>query len=257
MSAHRTDPAAIADHLRALYGAGAPGYLSIFTLPSRTTAFVAGDALVGESVDNLATVAAAENVYTGVGLLLAPLSDGRRGRASDVLAVPGLWFDLDIAGSNHKADALPGSRLEACDFLASLPLEPSRVVATGGGLHVYWLFRELLVFAGDAERSACADLSARFQRAIIGRGVERGWTLDNTSDLARILRPAGTFNHKTHPPTPVVTMWRSDVRYTASDFAPFAAAAATTSDAPSVSRAKATGDRQASAAGETGVKACA
>ncbi len=102
-------------------------------------------------------------------------------------------------------------------FLQEFPLRPSLVIWSGGGLHVYWLFRKPLYFHTPEERQAVKDLSARFQKAIILQGQERGWKLDNTSDLVRLLRIPGTFNHKADP-VMVEILQETDLKYEPSDF---------------------------------------
>ena len=221
------DARAIADHLRTLYGADggdAPGYAVAFTLPDGEVLARAGDSLFGEWPTELAERAANSDVYLSVALQRHAPSSGR-GTAADVHAVPGVWIDLDVAGPNHKSTDLPKTLAEALDFIASLPFEPSLIIYTGGGLHVYYLFRELVLCETDAERDALASLSRAFQRAVIARGTTRGWRLDDTSDLARILRPAGTINHKHGQRQLVRTMFRGDARYAPSDFGSFAVSA--------------------------------
>lgn len=195
----RPDAQAIRDHLRVLFGedgGDAPGYLNAFCLPSRKVLTVAGDAIFGELPDRMAARADTEDVYIEQGLQERPPPAGNRGTKAGVLALAGFWFDLDEAGPNHKSALLPATRDESLDFLASLPLAPTLVNASGGGLQVYWCFREMQVCPTSAERAALDSLSARFQAGIIARGRRRGWTLDNTADLSRVLRPAGTLNHK-------------------------------------------------------------
>ena len=56
------------------------------------------------------------------------------------------------------------------------------------------LFKELWVFDSPEEQQAAALLLRRFQRTIQVRAAARGWAVDSTADLARVLRPAGTLN---------------------------------------------------------------
>ena len=52
------------------------------------------------------------NAYFGLGLHPAALKSGR-GEADGVIAIPGLWIDVDITGSAHTAENLPRSIDEA------------------------------------------------------------------------------------------------------------------------------------------------
>ncbi|KJS14208.1 MAG: hypothetical protein VR67_01710 [Peptococcaceae bacterium BRH_c8a] len=191
----------VLDFFGTLYGEQAPGYLVIWTKQDkRKTVFNAID------LQGAAAFAVAEfpnkDVYFGVGLQEA-LPEKGRGKSVTVVAILGLWFDVDIAGPNHTHLELPLDAEQARKVLGWFPLPPTLVIWTGGGLHCYWLFRKLWVLAGDDERKAAADLSRRFQRAMIAKAKEYGWKLDNTSDLARVLRIPGTLNHKGEVPASV------------------------------------------------------
>jgi hypothetical protein len=135
------------------------------------------------------------DIYYGVGLLGEKPAHGR-GKAEDVIAIPGCWMDVDVAGPTHKTENLPKSIDEATEFINSLGLEPTVIVNSGGGFHVYWLFKELWAFCCEEEQQEAAELVKRFQQGVINKGRENGWQLDDTSDLARVLRLPGTFNYK-------------------------------------------------------------
>jgi hypothetical protein len=210
------DVAAIREHLRALYGydngGDAPGWLAVFELPSRHVTWFTGDDLFGAAPATIGAMTVSSNVYVGVCLQRAQLADGR-GRADTVLTMPGVWFDLDIVGPHHKTDKLPRTTDEALDFVVGLPLRPTLVVHSGGGLQLYWLFDMLEVIQDERDRAHATQLSNDVQQFIIDRGREYGWRFDNTADLARILRPAGTMNRKSYPPTPVRMLDLSAGRY--------------------------------------------
>jgi P4 family phage/plasmid primase-like protien len=116
-----------------------------------------------------------------------------RGIAEACVAIPGLWLDLDI--SDWKADAAkkryPAEQV-ARDMLASLPLPPSAMVYSGGGLYPLWLFDE------PANLAEHRDLPARWTAHL--RGRLNGYDLDATGDLARVLRMPGTLNVRYDPP---------------------------------------------------------
>ena len=66
----------------------------------------------------------------------------------------------------------------------------------GDGLYGYWLFRESYLITSEEEREAMITLSRQFTYTLVTWGKEHGWTLDALGDLARVLRPPGTINHK-------------------------------------------------------------
>ena len=141
-----------------------------------------------------------------------------RGLETTVTAIPGLWMDIDVAGPNHAQSDLPGSVEEALELVNSFPLPPTVVVFTGGGIHAHWLFRELFVFEEPDERDAAKQILTRLQYTLQDRAKSRGWKLDSTYDLSRVLRPPGTFNHKGEPIEVTVLYIEESRRYAIEDF---------------------------------------
>lgn len=148
--------------------------------------------------------------------------DYARGYASTAAVMPGLWLDLDIAGPGHEKVGLPKSQVDAERILAALPMDPTWVIQTGGGTHVYWLFREPWVLETDEERMEAAALIRGWQQAAIDAATDLGFVVDSTHDLSRVLRPVGTINTKYG--TPVRWRQASDHRFNPSDFDDFRAA---------------------------------
>ncbi|WP_052359996.1 DUF927 domain-containing protein [Solidesulfovibrio alcoholivorans] len=140
------------------------------------------------------------NVWHGVGLRKEKPAKNARGKAEDVIAIPGIWLDLDVKGPGHAQENLPATFEEALDFINALPLKPSLIVFTGGGLQPYWLFPEPMRLSAKEEWTRAKNLSERWQRFIIAMGMGRGWKFDNTADLPRVLRLPGTWNRKTGQP---------------------------------------------------------
>ncbi|MGD9679402.1 MAG: hypothetical protein AB7V16_13760, partial [Vulcanibacillus sp.] len=155
--------------------------------------------------------------YFAVGLQRV-IPESGRGKSDSVCAIPGLWCDLDIAGDGHKKKGLIPSFQHAMDFVYGSPLQPSMIVFTGGGVHCYWLFNKPWVFNNDNERQCASELSKRFQQSLIMKADNKGWNMDNTSDLTRLLRVAGTYNFKTVSPEKVYILEKNDNRYTQDDF---------------------------------------
>ena len=158
------------------------------------------------------------DVYFGVGLQAEDLGPSKRGAIEDISAIPAFWCDIDVAGKGHSSSDYPGTIDEALEFLQGLPLQPSIVVNSGNGLHAYWLLAQLWQFTDVGDREQAQEISRAFQGFIIEEGRKRGWTLDNTSDLTRLLRVPGTMNHKTSPPKQVEIVYIEDKRYSVEDF---------------------------------------
>jgi putative DNA primase/helicase len=107
------------------------------------------------------------------------------------------------------------------EMLKRIGLEPTLVVKTGGGLHVYWLFNIPHVIKNQSDREEMMKLSKGFQSVFRKRFEAHGWQLDRTADLARILRLPGTLNHK-NDPTLVEIMKHDDAkRYTVEEIKKF------------------------------------
>lgn len=150
------------------------------------------------------------NVYFAVGV--QELKESVTRTADGVSAIPGFWCDIDVRGDGHVKAALPGTIEEARKFVNGLLLKPSVIVASGGGLHCYWLFNKPWALPSPEERSRAQALSRRFGKYVIAEGEKFGWKLDNVSDIARLLRLPGTHNQKANQRRPVWILDRHDER---------------------------------------------
>ena len=169
---------------------------------------------LGPVVDHLHRVAATTDAYVAVAALDGravppPERASHRGKAEHALLVPALYLDVDVAGPGHVATDLPATAGAALAALAEdfLP-RPTMVVATGGGLHLYWCLKEPLELGDEVSRVAAATLLGRLQLTVQTHWRRRGWRLDAVAELARVLRPAGTLNHKV-PAAPRPTSLRA------------------------------------------------
>lgn len=160
------------------------------------------------------------NAYHTLGLLNEKPPKGR-GKERDVIAIPGLWMDIDCAFGSHTKNDLPDSIVSVMSFLREFALKPSWINNSGGGLHVYWIFKEPWYFDDNKEREKAIRLSAAFQSTIHHLAREKyGWNLDITSDLVRLLRLPGTYNFKSEP-VMVQTIKETGHRYNPDDFEEF------------------------------------
>lgn len=165
------------------------------------------------------TVPETADVYIGCGLSPQDLGPDNRCPATKIVGIPGLWVDIDYAHEAHQKQALPPD-LQAAILLAtnSVSLPPSLIVHSGHGIHAWWLFKEVWTFDNDRERSQAASLVRRLQHTIKESAKAKGWAVDSTHDLSRVLRIPGTLNHKSNPPTPVTMHQASDKSYIPDDF---------------------------------------
>lgn len=123
----------------------------------------------------------------------------RRGKLEDVGTLSCLWVDVDIAGPGHKAKAgrLAEDENEAASFIidAKLP-DPTVIVHSGGGLHLYWVFSEPLNLYTAADRAAAERLSVAWTKRVVDAAAARGRHVDALGDLPRVLRVPTSTNRK-------------------------------------------------------------
>ena len=179
--------------------------LYLWTIPNKRTQVFSRTNMMDMANEALRLSAAGQNVYFGVGTCRSDLGQYERPTTNDVVSITALWCDIDIAdGSAHAAKNLPPD-IAAAKALLPEALPPSITVNSGHGLHAYWLLREqwLLGAAGSEERAAAIDVLQRVQGYIRAQAAARGWKVDATADLPRVLRCPDTNNYK-DPTNPVL-----------------------------------------------------
>ena len=206
----------------AFYG-NAPGALGIWEKQNKQTRWIPAAQRDEAARACLEMVNRGLDVYFGVGLREKALTASTRGGTDTVVMIPGLWVDIDIAGPGHSSSELPPTTDDALQILNVLPFKHSVVVHSGGGLHAYWLFKEPWVFSNQEERSKAQRLSNQFQLLLRQEAKRLGWKLDNTADLARVLRVPCTKNFKVpgHPTDVVILKADYTLRYDPQQFEEF------------------------------------
>ena len=150
-----------------------------------------------EQAVELADAAGGQDVYVGCCLQPRGLGPRTRGKAATALVVPGFWADVDfMCGDAHKGKQYPPTKEDAQALCEALPWLPTVLVHSGHGLQAWWLVKELWEVRDQKDRAEAARLVAGWQALLSRRAVEKGWTIDSTQDLARILRLPGTWNTK-------------------------------------------------------------
>ena len=121
-----------------------------------------------------------KSVYYGLGARRENLGPYKRGENADVCYIPGVWLDIDIKGGDHAAENLPDEK-EAELLLNSFALEPSMIVNSGGGLHVYWLLEPVRIL-NEKEMQSADRMLSRFQNVFIqlARSKDLLWTTHQT-----------------------------------------------------------------------------
>jgi hypothetical protein len=133
------------------------------------------------------------DLYIGVGLSPKDYGSKNRCPANEVSGIAGFWADIDILDEVHKKENLPASLEEAKSLF---PEPPTCVVHSGHGIQAWWLFREPWIFENEDERFKAQAMCEAWHHRLLERANARGWVIDATFDLSRILRIPGTKNLK-------------------------------------------------------------
>lgn len=136
-----------------------------------------------------------ESVYFGCA---TRKGGGDKGHCNEISAY---WADIDFKTIPEE---------EAWKLIRQFPIPPSVIVASGGGLHCYWLL---------ANPEPARD--PRVEQIL--RGLARALRADSSAaEFARVMRLPGTLNHKYDPPRAChVVEAQCDRRYALGDFDSF------------------------------------
>jgi hypothetical protein len=118
-----------------------------------------------------------------------PDRDSGRPTAGDATRVAAFWIDIDdkrFGGDQSKALGV------VREISSVIGADPTDTVRSGGGFHPYWALEEPIE-VDDENRAEVSALLKRWH-AFAVRIV--GTEIDNTNDLARVLRVPGTINRK-------------------------------------------------------------
>jgi hypothetical protein len=208
-------------YLEALHGAR-PQPSVIVVTPTKQDGRFAQSHFVRSPDDALPYVLGNVDVYVRITPIARKPARGR-GVADDAVALPAVWAELDVNGTPARDGAMKTGAfpsVEAAVAVAGAVLEPSMLVASGGGVHPYWLLDEPLELRSGEDRDRAKRLVEGFQARLRREARERfDAGLDSTHDLARVLRPPGSMNGKGSPPKPVELLDDGGRRYALEELA--------------------------------------
>ena len=141
------------------------------------------------------------NVYVSMKTFETIPTKGR-GCASDPGYHSMAWVDLDYGIEGHKSASNPPTREAAMSLLEQFPLRPTLITFTGHGLQAFWCFDHPIDARTPEGVALAGSVIKRVQATLAHYSADRGWSMDNTADLARIMRVPGTVNWK-DPKNPV------------------------------------------------------
>lgn len=145
-----------------------------------------------------------------------PTNKKRRATMNEVVGCPALFADVDY-GDSHAKKNIPPTERDAISLVMRMPAEPSIIVSSGNGLHVYWLLKEFELFTSDDKREQLQKLNEDWQRKMQALARDFDWTVDSTFNLDRILRVSNTLNHKQQPTKEVKILEYNDKSYSIGD----------------------------------------
>ncbi len=142
------DEAACRTYLEHLYSAGCPdkSFVTVsWKTPERKEPWsyqFRSDDLDGAAA-KLVDKARRSDTWLNVGLRRDLGRCGKRGDEKDVVAMPGVFLDVDIAGPAHKGSKYPPDEDAALKIVKAMPLAPTFVLRSGHGYVVGWLFEHV------------------------------------------------------------------------------------------------------------------
>lgn len=140
------------------------------------------------------------DVYVAACLTAKSVGRNKRPTMNDAAAIPGVWADLDVEGGpDQPAGKRPAKDREAALEVARAILPPTIVVDSGYGLQAWWLFEDVATLPEKEQRDQAVRVSLGWQVLLRREANGRGFTIDSTHDLARLMRLPGTYNDKGPP----------------------------------------------------------
>ena len=201
--------------LRLLYDELDGQYFTIWTLQDHASHWFSDPTTAATLATSLA---ASRDVYCSVAFASSPGDAHHRIRtvarsADDIAAsgIVGLYADVDFGKPGYPPDA------EQAQAVLALAPTPTVLVHSGHGLQAWWLFQEPWTFDCDRERDSAIQLTADWHATISAHARSMGYAIDaGAKDIARVLRVAGTTNHKAEPVS-VVLLSSDGPRYNPSE----------------------------------------
>jgi hypothetical protein len=113
--------------------------------------------------------------------------------ASNALLVKSIWIDVDVGasepGKKPKYPDVPTALKAVLLFVKAVGLpQPSAIIYSGGGIHFYWISKTAMT-PGEWQPYASG-----LKNLLLANNIFSDNAL--TTDIARLLRVPGTFNHK-------------------------------------------------------------
>ena len=156
----------------------------------------------GESNAWLAQAVARVDAHQDVYFACASYVDRSGRTGTNVAKVRSFWMDMDVGENKPYAKASEAAKA-LLDFCEVLDLPRPYIVSSGYGVHAYW------PLDADIDAADWRDTAGLLKQAAKDHGL--GQDTSRTADVASILRPVGTNNHKKGQRKPVRMVLEGDV----------------------------------------------
>lgn len=187
------------------YGGLFDGTLKLWSRKTKKTNSYGSDN-IGEFAADVERRKYAEDLYVGLSTQPADLSETARGSNDTAMMLPGMVADIDFANAKDGNKRYPPNADTALSLIQSFDYKPLLIQNTGNGLHVLFKLDRPLVMQNREARRRGQVILRRFARKLARHFEQAGYEIDNVSDLARVYRVPGTYNHKSVEPKPVVVL---------------------------------------------------
>lgn len=178
------------DFFSLIYGQG-KRVIALKTEKGLSQKFVNNDAAAAKLVELLE--AQGRTVYHGC----ATFQSDKSRKGDNVQEVKAFWVDLDVEKDNPKKyPSLPAAVADIAAFVKALNLPRPMLVSSGGGLHVYWILT-------DPITPSRWLLTAKLLKDLLKYNKVKA-DPTRTADVASVLRPINTTNHKYNTPVRVL-----------------------------------------------------
>jgi len=131
------------------------------------------------------------DVYHTNAIIVQPPHAGRGTKAAFAGSTC-VWADIDYGASHQRTQVLSGLT-ETLEVVNLSPVEPTLVVHSGAGVHLYWCF-DVIVDPVEVE-----TLNHKLQSAL--RHIAGGRGVDFVHDIGRVLRTPGSVHRNGTPVT--------------------------------------------------------
>ncbi|WP_342471969.1 hypothetical protein MHH70_16200 [Metasolibacillus sp. FSL H7-0170] len=131
-----------------------------------------------------------------------------KGTLETISEVFGLWLDVDVQVDGHhneQHNQYFDSFQQATDFITALPIKPTMIVNSGGGLHVYYKFDEVLRLETIEERKEINLIYRLFSEYVNQEANKIGKKIDK-SNVLKMMRVPFTYNLKNKDKPKLVTI---------------------------------------------------